>query len=319
MKITQSNFNNQINKISFFDKNPHIAVGVSGGPDSMALVFLLNNWIIKNNGSMLALIVDHNIRKESKSESKRIKNYLKERGIVSKILTVKNANINKKSMNEARDNRFDKLIKYCKKNNFLHLFLGHHLDDNIETFLIRKLSGSNFLGLRSMQIKTIQKGLLILRPLLKNSKSSILEYNKKNCIKYVNDPSNKNTKYTRVIIRNYLTQNLNHKKNVINDFDSIIKYYPLYQKMIYQIFNQIILKIQLKEVTIDYEKFLNYKEEIQSRLIEIIFQYLSLKKVSIRYKKITFLIERLFQNNNIKTNIGGMIVKKNQISINFSI
>ena len=49
-------------------------------------------------------------------------------------------------MNEARINRYNLLINYCKKNNLLNLFFGHHNDDNIETFIIRKISGSDFEG-----------------------------------------------------------------------------------------------------------------------------------------------------------------------------
>ena len=60
---------------------------------------------------------------------------------------------------------------------FFHLFLGHHYDDNIETFLIRKLSGSNFEGLRGMQYKSINNSIQILRPLLSHTKKEILEFN----------------------------------------------------------------------------------------------------------------------------------------------
>ena len=65
MNITQSDFNKNLKKSFVFEKFPKIAVAVSGGPDSMALVFLLKNWILKKNGSLIALIVDHQIRKDS--------------------------------------------------------------------------------------------------------------------------------------------------------------------------------------------------------------------------------------------------------------
>ena len=50
-------------------------------------------------------------------------------------------------MAQARNNRFKGLINFCNKNNILHLFLGHHFDDNLETYLIRKINGSNLEGL----------------------------------------------------------------------------------------------------------------------------------------------------------------------------
>ena len=78
MKILQNSFNKYLNKNYFFEKKPIIAVAVSGGPDSMCLIYLLNNWINENKGRMIALIVDHKIRKESRNESYLIKDEISE-------------------------------------------------------------------------------------------------------------------------------------------------------------------------------------------------------------------------------------------------
>ena len=75
MKLTQSNFNTILKKNFIFEKKPKIAVAVSGGPDSIALVFLLSQWIKKNNGLLFALVVDHKLRIESQQESKNVKKY----------------------------------------------------------------------------------------------------------------------------------------------------------------------------------------------------------------------------------------------------
>ena len=155
MKITQSYFNLILKNYYLFEKKPKIAVAVSGGPDSMALLFLLNVWIKKNKGSLVALIVDHKIRKDSGKEAKTVCDYLKKHKIRSKIINISKKNVLKKTMSEARQNRFLQMVRYCKKYKFLHLFFGHHNNDNIETFLLRKIAGSNFEGLRSMQHKTI--------------------------------------------------------------------------------------------------------------------------------------------------------------------
>ena len=72
MEISQKKFNKILKKNFLFEKKPTIAVAVSGGPDSMALVFLLNKWIQNNQGKIFALIIDHGIRKESYKESKTI-------------------------------------------------------------------------------------------------------------------------------------------------------------------------------------------------------------------------------------------------------
>ena len=82
-------------------------------------------------------------------------------------------------MNEARANRYELLTNYCKRNNILHLFLGHHRDDNLETFITRKVSGSDLEGLGSMKIKSVTDKILIIRPLLSFPKNEIINYNYK--------------------------------------------------------------------------------------------------------------------------------------------
>ena len=73
MNVTQNYFNKILKKNFLFELNPKVAVAVSGGPDSMAIVFLLNKWIKKNKGSLIALIVDHQLREDSNLEAKHIK------------------------------------------------------------------------------------------------------------------------------------------------------------------------------------------------------------------------------------------------------
>ena len=89
MLLKENNFNNYLNNNFFFEKKPDVCVAVSGGPDSIALLFLVKKWTIKNKGNLTALIVDHQIRKESFLEAKEVKNYLMKKKINCKILSVR--------------------------------------------------------------------------------------------------------------------------------------------------------------------------------------------------------------------------------------
>ena len=62
-----------INKNYLFENKPKVAVGVSGGPDSIALVFILREWIKNKKGNLIALIVDHQLRKNSLNLGEKIK------------------------------------------------------------------------------------------------------------------------------------------------------------------------------------------------------------------------------------------------------
>ena len=151
MSLSLSNFNKILSNNFFCEKNPKLAVGVSGGPDSTALCILLNQWVKKKKGNLTALIVDHRVRKESLYESKQTENFLKNQGINCKVLFVSRRRVKDGKLSQSRINRFGKLLNYCKKHQIFYLFLGHHFDDNLETFILRKLAGSNFEGLNSMQ------------------------------------------------------------------------------------------------------------------------------------------------------------------------
>ena len=102
MKLNKENFLKLINQKFIFENNPTIAVAVSGGPDSMALLFLLNRWIKFKKGKLIALIVNHNLRKSSMKEALSISKLLSNKNIRSKILTINKQKIIKKSMEEAR-------------------------------------------------------------------------------------------------------------------------------------------------------------------------------------------------------------------------
>ena len=229
MKITQNYFNQILKNKFLFENNPKVAVAVSGGPDSMALVFLLKRWIKKNNGMLIALIVDHQIRTQSSLEAIKVKKYLSYHNIKSKLFKVNKKDIVKKTMSEARQNRFTKLINFCKTKNIFHLFVAHHYDDNLETYLIRKIAGSNFEGLHAMQLKTNINGLQLIRPLLKFNKIDILNYNKNHNISFVKDPSNFNIKYSRIAVRDFLIRKKHYKKQIEEDFRMIQFYFPFYK------------------------------------------------------------------------------------------
>ena len=317
MNVTQNCFNKILKKNFLFEINPKVAVAVSGGPDSMAIVFLLNKWIKKNKGNLIALIVDHQLRKDSNLEAQHIKKYLSQHKINSKLFKVNKRNVVKKTMREARENRFNKLIKFCYKNNIFHLFVGHHYDDNLETFLLRKIAGSNFEGLCAIQQKVNIENVQILRPLLQFDKKDILKYNKIHNIFFVKDQSNENLKYSRIIVRKFLLKKNIYKKQIEKDFQKIQNYFPFYKKMIFQIFNKLNIHITKKNVLINTNNFFHNDLEIQTKIIEIIYKFLRPKKRLLRYQKIVNFLNFLNTHKIVNTNLGGINIKKDVFFISF--
>ena len=307
----------RLNKLSCFENNPSVAVAVSGGPDSMALVYIVNHWVKNNNGKLSALIFDHGLRENSNEEANEVKIFLKELKIKSHIIKAKKNNLIKRNMAQARINRFNGLINFCLKNNILHLFLGHHFDDNLETYLMRKINGSNLEGLGSMNILLCMERIQIIRPLIETNKRSIINFNKKNKIKFINDPSNEDYNYTRVQIRNFL-QNKNYKKLAKLDFLKIKNQIPEYKKMIWELFIKNITKINNNKVEINFNRFIKSDNLIIEKHILILLKFFSNKNYQTKSQKIKILIEIMKKPEFKFFNLSGINIKKYEDILIFS-
>ena len=223
-----TSFANNMDKLGPFNKKPHLAIALSGGQDSLSLAYLSKKWIKIKNGLLTVLIVNHNTRIETDKESSLAASWTKDWNINTKILKIKENNIFKDKKQEIlRKNRYNIIIKECKKNNIPYLLTGHHLEDQAETQVIRFLKGSNIEGLQGM-IKNIQySNIKLIRPMInikKNEISSVLPIKQR----WIEDPSNKSNKYFRNRLRFFLKKensiNLKHinkssiKLKKINDF-----------------------------------------------------------------------------------------------------
>ena len=317
MFLNEENLFFKLNKFNCFERNPHVAVGVSGGPDSIALVFLINKWIKSRNGKLSTLIFDHRLRYNSKHESLQVKSILKNLSINSVILTPKKNNLLKKNMSQARANRFDGLINFCKRNRIFHLFLGHHYDDNIETYLIRKINGSNFEGLGSMEEISYFNNIQILRPFLKIKKKSILKFNKKNNLNFINDPSNKDLNYTRVKVRTFL-QSKKYQQLVNYDFKVLKKEIPFYKDMIWSSYIKTLSYVKSNELKINRNNLFKLDKLIIEKIILISLKFFAEQNFKIRSAKIAILINEIQKSNFKKFVLKGILILKKDKFLSFS-
>ena len=293
MPLTFSNFEKTLKNNFFYENNPKIAVGVSGGPDSLALTILLNQWLMKKKGKLITLIVDHRIRAESFSESVQTKKFLINNNINSRILFVTKEKVKDGKLDQARFNRFEKLLNYCKKNKIFHLFLGHHFDDNLETFILRKIAGSNFEGLNSIQFTTIFENVQVVRPLLFHTKKEILSFNKKMDLRFINDQSNQNIKYSRVAIRKYLNSNNKLRKEINKEFRLIRNNYLLYKKMIYQTLHLLTIEAGFKKLILNAKNFFSLNYELKESILIKGMKYVNDSNFQIRSIKITNVLLKI--------------------------
>lgn len=183
---------------------PRLAVGVSGGADSMALCMLLSNHCADKNLEIHAITVDHGLREEATVEAQRVaKNLAGLSNVTHHILKwdhdqKPDARIQEK----ARSARYDLMHDFMQRHDISHLFLGHHMDDQAETLLFRLAKGSGLDGLACMPpMQIMDNGLILCRPLLGMPKDDILKYCAAHNVPYINDPSNDSDAFARVRLR----------------------------------------------------------------------------------------------------------------------
>ncbi len=302
-------FLSSLKKIKCFENNPHIAVGVSGGPDSMALAILLQKWVRQQKGKLTGLIFDHQIRLDSKDEPFFVKKMLSRHNIDSFILKPPKNKIIKKNMADARLNRFSSIVNFCVKNKIIHLFLGHHFDDNIETYLIRKINGSNLEGLSCMSLISNYKNIQIVRPFIATSKISIIKFNKKNKINFINDPSNIDINFTRVKVRNFLKIKKNYKL-VKNDFIKIKRQIPSYRSMIWELFIANLVNVGAKKVILNLIKLNESDLLIIEKHIGLVLNFFNRNKNQTKTEKIHKMIEQINKPNFKYFNLSGVSIQK---------
>ncbi|MEG0025652.1 MAG: tRNA lysidine(34) synthetase TilS [Bacilli bacterium] len=192
----------------------YVVVGVSGGPDSMALLHVLSQF----NCHVICAHVNHLMRPESEAEALFVKNYCYLNNIVFEESVINNyTDIN--FHQEARDFRYDFFMSLVNKYGAKYLMTAHHGDDLIETILMRIVRGSSLKGYGGFS-RVYQRGdCLIVKPFITVTKENILNYNKEHEIKFVNDLSNLKDVYTRNRYRLKVIPFLKlEDKNVVSKF-----------------------------------------------------------------------------------------------------
>ena len=147
-------------------KDKYIIVGVSAGPDSMALLHMLKNNL-KNK--IVCAHINHNVRKESDEEELYLKEFCERNDIIFESMKIENYHKNNFE-NEAREKRYAFYEKILKKYKSHYLFLAHHGIDLIETILMKIKRGSNLEGYAGIREVSTLDNYKIIRPLLSLTK-----------------------------------------------------------------------------------------------------------------------------------------------------
>ena len=206
------NIISSIEKYGLISKGETVAVACSGGKDSMALLHYL--WTNKETigCNVVAVNVDHSIRKVSAEDSAFVDNYCKKHGIKLysyKVDAVKYSQDHKISIEQAaRDCRYKIFKSLVSKGSASKIVLAHHMQDQAETILLNLFRGTGIAGASGMDYIRDE---IYIRPMLNTTQTTIMAYVGGNDIPYVEDETNQDSEYSRNYIRNTIMPLIRNK------------------------------------------------------------------------------------------------------------
>ena len=182
---------------------PAIVLAVSGGPDSIALMWLAARWrsTLARGPRLIAVTVDHGLRAEAAAEARDVKRLARTLDLTHRTMRWTGEKPKTGLPAAARTARYRLLAQAARASGATHILTAHTRDDQAETLLMRLLRGSGISGLAAMARESERDGVLLARPFLHVSKSQLVATLKKAKIGFADDPTNRDTSFTRPRLR----------------------------------------------------------------------------------------------------------------------
>jgi len=199
--LSDEEFSARLDRLGPFERPPRLAVAVSGGADSLALALLARAWVRRRGGTIVALTVDHGLRREASAEAKQVGAWLAARGITHHTLVWQGPHPVSDIQAAARAARYRLLESGCTEHGSLHLLTAHHREDRAETFWLRLARGSGLDGLAGISAVLERAQCRLLRPLLDVPPERLRARLRAEDQAWIEDPSNRNAAFGRVRLR----------------------------------------------------------------------------------------------------------------------
>jgi tRNA(Ile)-lysidine synthase len=182
---------------------PAIVLAVSGGPDSVALMWLMARWrrTLARGPRLVAVTVDHGLRAEAAREARDVKLLARTLDLPHRTMRWSGDKPKTGLPAAARAARYRLLAQAARAAGATHVLTAHTRDDQAETLLMRLLRGSGIAGLAAMARESARDGVVLARPLLNVPKSRLVATLNKAKVAFADDPTNRDTALTRPRLR----------------------------------------------------------------------------------------------------------------------
>ena len=292
-----------------WQKTDKIALGLSGGVDSIVLFHLLVTKYKESYKELVVFHINHGLREQSYEEAEFVENFVKNYNVkfYKKELNMNELARDSHTSEEmlARKLRYEAFEEMSSLEGGVKLITAHHKNDQVENILMRLLSGRSMDYNLMIEEQTTIGELEVYRPLLSVLKAELEQYADENNLKYYVDSTNLDTDYTRNNIRHNIVPLL--KDVNAASFDNLINFSSYYQNVNTELRNKVlenkadyvIFEAEGK-VALNKEKLLkNTKEEIYFLLRDILANNFSI--FDVKQRALFAIIEDLKSRNNNKS------------------
>jgi tRNA(Ile)-lysidine synthase len=188
-----------------------VAVAVSGGSDSMAMLRLLNEWALLQSPRIetIVLTVDHGLRNASALEAQQVAQWCAALGISHHKLRWEGDKPITGIQARARQARYDLMSAWCASHQVSALLTGHTADDQAETVMMRQMRTDSAKSLVGIWPEREWNGIRVLRPMLSLRRENLRFYLRDISQNWIDDPSNDDMRFERVRVRQSLAGRLN--------------------------------------------------------------------------------------------------------------
>lgn len=279
---------------TYFSPPPKaLGLAVSGGGDSVGLLVLARDWAEKNNVRLAVATVDHGLRPDAKAEAAGVATLCASWGIAHETLLWSTHEANGNLMDQARRARYRLLSDWATRHGLSDIALGHTRNDNEETFLMGLARGAGLDGLAGMRRHFPQGDVTFHRPLLDVSREDLRLLLRERDIAWVDDPTNEDTDFERVKIRQALAVLAPLELQIGKSIDNL---YRTRRDLASDLWARIEGSVAVTgpEVTLPLDTFEGLSADHQRRFLNATLRYLSGADYAPRGQKVQRLLETGF-------------------------
>lgn len=307
--MIQERFNNDFNHL-LGERPKSLAIAVSGGVDSVAMLFLASSWAQNSGAQLFVFSVNHNLRVQAADDVRYVEYLAKKLGAKFCALSWSPGEDKSALQERARQGRYDLMTEKCRELGIDVLLTAHHFDDVLETYLMRKEKKSGIFGLSS-SASYFHNNIRVLRPLFNFFKNELIEFLLEKNISWCEDASNQSDLYERNRARKKISAlSVVDKANLVEEVKGVNEKALLLNEQLILAMAESLQVNNYGFAKIDLRRLDNFCQDVKIQIFNYALTVISGKVATPRFRNIEKLLEKITDFENMKSSLHGCVIKK---------